>query len=132
MSVFTDRAAGRPRILVIDDEASVRDALTLILEDEGFTVVSAALGREGLALAHASPFDLTITDLRLPDISGLEVLGALDRRAEARRPAILITAHATPETLDEAGLRGAVGVLHKPFPPSAILRLVSDSLALAG
>ena len=123
-------AAGRPRILLIDDEASVRDALTLVLEDEGFTVVSAARGREGLELARASDFDLTITDLRLPDISGLEVLGALVLR-EARRPAILITAHATRETVAEARGRGAVGVLSKPFPPSEILRLVSDSLALA-
>ncbi|HYP52531.1 MAG TPA: response regulator, partial [Pyrinomonadaceae bacterium] len=74
-AVFKTKGAGRPRILVIDDEESVRDALTLILEDEGFTVVSASAGREGIELARGSVFDLTITDLRLPDISGLDVLG---------------------------------------------------------
>lgn len=115
---------------MIDDEETVRDALTLVLEDEGFTVVSAANGRDGIELGLTSPFDLTITDLRLPDISGLEVLGAL-RPAEPRRPAILVTAHATPEVVDEARGLGVACVLAKPFSVFDILGLITATLASA-
>ena len=114
------------RVLVIDDDASVRDALRLVLEDEGYAVVSASRGAEGVELLRAEGFDLVITDLRLPDMSGLDVLSAV--RFERGR-AILISAHATHEVSAEARLRGASGVLRKPFPPSDILRLVADALA---
>lgn len=115
---------------MIDDEETVRDALTLVLEDEGCAVVSAASGRAGVELALASPFDLTIVDLRLPDISGLEVLDVLTP-GRARGRAILVTAHATPEVIDEARGRGASCVLAKPFSAFDILVLVADSLAPA-
>ena len=120
---------GPRKILVIDDETSVRDALRMILEDEGFEVVSASCGVEGVELARRSRFDLTITDLRLPDMSGLDVLSAVRFAGGGRGRAILISAHATREVCAEARTRGAVGVLHKPFPPSEILRLVADALA---
>ena len=119
---------GPRKILVIDDETSVRDALRMILEDEGFEVVSASRGVEGVELARRSRFDLTITDLRLPDMSGLDVLSAV-RFAHGGGRAILISAHATREVCAEARTRGAVGVLHKPFPPSEILRHVAGALA---
>ncbi|HEV2763426.1 MAG TPA: response regulator [Pyrinomonadaceae bacterium] len=118
------------RILVVEDEASVRDALTMILEDEGFKVVSTPCGAEGVRALRADAFDLVITDLRLPDLSGLDVLSAV-RFACGRGRAILISAHATEEVCAEARSRGAFGVLRKPFPPSEILRLVADALAAA-
>ena len=121
---------GEPfKILVVDDETSVRDALKMILEDEGFSVVAASRGGEGVELARRSRFDLTITDLRLPDMSGLDVLSAVRFASGGRGRAILISAHATREVCAEARTRGALGVLHKPFRPSEILRLVAEGLA---
>jgi CheY-like chemotaxis protein len=115
------------QILVIDDESSVADALRMILEDEGYSVALAATGSDGIELARRTSFNLIITDLRLPDMTGLDVLRAA-LAADSRRPVILITAQATPEILDEARSLGASAALSKPFLPSDILRLVIDIL----
>lgn len=118
----------KARILVVDDEPSVADALRLILEDQGYSVVVATTGREGIEQARASSFNLVITDLRLPDMTGLDVLKILCEQ-DPRCPAILISAHATPEVCAQALAGGAVGVLPKPFAPSEILRLITKALA---
>jgi DNA-binding response OmpR family regulator len=116
------------KILIIDDEPSVADALTLILEDGGFRVAVARTGREGLGLARRERFVLTITDLRLPDMTGLDVLGAL-RGADPHHTVLLITADDSPEDFAEARRRGVAAILSKPFTPSEILRLVAAALA---
>ena len=68
-----------PRILVIDDNAAIRELLRLVLEEEGYEVVEAADGAEGLQLYQAAPADLVITDLQMPGMNGLELLMALQR-----------------------------------------------------
>ena len=118
---------GRTEILVIDDELSVADALRVILESEGFGVTVAASGRDGIERARQGSFRLAITDLRLPDMSGLDVL----RTLLAEHPhshVILITSYGTPEIFAEARGHGAAAVLGKPFPPSEIVRLVASVL----
>ncbi|HLM56957.1 MAG TPA: response regulator [Pyrinomonadaceae bacterium] len=123
-----DESAGEvERVLVIDDEPSVADALRMIMEDEGFAVVVAASGREGLEQARRARFRVTITDLRLPDMDGLEVLGAF-REGGVGGSVILITSYGTPEILARARDLGAVGVIAKPFLPSEILKLVAAAL----
>lgn len=115
----------RDSILIIDDEPSVADALRLILEDQGHRVLVATAGRAGLDLSRREPVGVVITDLRLPDISGFEVLAAL--RAESPHVrAILITSHGTPESFAEALSLGAVACLSKPFAPADIVRLVEQ------
>lgn len=121
-------AEERARVLVVDDEPSVADALRVILEDEGFAVVVAANGRDAIAEARRAPFSVTVTDLRLPDMDGLDVIGAL-RGAGAGGAVILITSHGTPEIADRARDLGAVGVIAKPFLPSELLRLITDGLS---
>lgn len=116
------------KILVIDDEPSVADALKLILEDNGYTAVLAKTGREGLRQVSARPFDLTILDLWLPDLSGRDVLSAIHERRPGV-PVIMITARATPELLSELTGRGAADLLLKPFTPSQILDAVATALA---
>jgi DNA-binding NtrC family response regulator len=111
-------------ILIIDDEPSVADALRLILGDQGHRVLVAATGRGGLELARRERVRVVITDLRLPDISGLDVLGAL-RRERPHLPVILITSHGTPELSAEARRAGAMAVLDKPFAPAEIISLVA-------
>lgn len=112
-------------ILIIDDEPSVADALQLILADLGHRVLVAATGRGGLELARRERIRVVITDLRLPDISGLDVLGAL-RRERPDLPVILITSHGTPEITAEARRDGVSAVLPKPFAPAEIIRLVES------
>ena len=118
---------GAARVLVIDDEPSVADALRIILEDEGFAVVVAASGRDGITEARRAPFCVTVTDLRLPDMDGLEVIAAF-REGGLGGAAILITSHGTPETFARAGDLGAVAFIAKPFMPSEILQLVAAAL----
>jgi DNA-binding NtrC family response regulator len=118
----------RGRIVVIEDEPSVSDALKLIFEDQGYDVDSAAKGRDGIELARRSPTLLTITDLSLPDISGLKVLDAI-RRENPHSIVIIITAQGTPEVFAEARKRGAAEILSKPFLPAEIIQLVNDVLA---
>ncbi|HEX8475111.1 MAG TPA: response regulator [Pyrinomonadaceae bacterium] len=115
-------------ILVIDDEPSVADALMLILEDRGYRVVVAKTGREAIEHSERKEFCLTITDFRLPDMTGFDVLHAI-RRRNPQHQAILITSHSTPEVFAEARDIGAITVLPKPFLPSEILQLITDALA---
>jgi two-component system repressor protein LuxO len=119
------------RILVIDDEPSVADALRVILEDCGFGVVVAATGRDGIEHARRARFGVTITDLRLPDVDGLDVIRAV-RETDASAAVILITAHHTPEIQAQARERGAVGVIAKPFLPAEIIRTVAAALTGRG
>ena len=126
--VCADKSAGEiDRVLVIDDEPSVADALRVILEDEGFAVVVAANGRDGIEQARRAPFGVTITDLRLPDIDGLEVITAF-REGGLGGAAILITSHGTPDILARARALGVAGVIAKPFLPSEILQLIDSAL----
>lgn len=118
-------------ILVIDDERSVAGALQLILEDSGYRVAVALTGRDGIELSRREQFCLTITDLRLPDMTGLDIISAVCRE-QPRGLFILITSHGTEEVLAEARNCGAADVLLKPFSPSEILQLVRKTLDSKG
>ena len=115
--------AQKETVLVIDDELSVADALKVILSDSGYQVAVAMSGAEALEKLGKRRFDLVITDVRLPDISGLDVLRHL-RRSHPGVLAIIITAHHTPELAAESLSLGAVAVLLKPFSPSDLLTVI--------
>ena len=125
--IIIKEMADKFAVLVIDDEPIVADALTVVLSDSGYEVTVATTGRDGLDKISEQRFDITITDLRLPDMSGLDVL-SLIREKEPCSLIILITAHATPEITAEAVSRGAVDVLSKPFFPSDVLGLLENAL----
>jgi two-component system, NtrC family, response regulator AtoC len=118
----------RAKVLIIDDEPSVADALKTILEDHGYEAALAPTGSDGLEQSASQRFHLTITDYQLPDMSGLDVLAAMRGRAVAC-PVIIITAYPSPELRAAAAERGALDVLPKPFLPSDILALVARALA---
>jgi DNA-binding response OmpR family regulator len=115
------------RVLIIDDEPRVADALKLILDDYGYDAVVALTGREGLEKAAERQFGVTITDNRLPDMSGLDVIDSL-RKIDSQHLVIVITAYGTPEGNAELIAHGAAAVLSKPFLPSDILLLINAKL----
>ena len=102
-------------ILVVDDESTTQDTLGVFLESEGYRVATAGSGREALTRIAAEEFDVIVTDVVMPGLSGLEVLER-SRRINPEVSVILITGHATIETAIEALRRGACDYLQKPFP----------------
>jgi len=107
-------SSGSSRILVIDDERSLREFLTILLEQEGYQVSTAESVATGIELLHDQTFDLVMCDLKLPDGTGLEVL-ADARKNHVDSPFIIITAHTTPQHALEALRAGAAEYLSKPF-----------------
>ena len=101
-------------ILIVDDEASVRDWLTIYLKRAGHSYRTAANGAEALVALKEEMFDLVITDLKMPKVSGLDVLRAVKTRSPLTE-VVVITAFATPETAIEAMKAGAYDYLTKPF-----------------
>ena len=104
----------KPRILVIDDEASIRDSLRVTLEYADYEVIGAATGQDGLALAERESPDLVLLDIKMPGTDGMEVLNRLHARDETL-PIIMISGHGTTSTAVDAVKMGAEDFLDKPF-----------------
>nr|MEE4266825.1 sigma-54 dependent transcriptional regulator [Candidatus Krumholzibacteria bacterium] len=115
------------RILIIDDEATIRSSLQEALTLDGYEVEVAEAGEAGLALCHGKKFDLLITDLRLPGVSGLEILSAL-RNQGNQIPVIMMTAYGDMDTALEAMRGGAYDFIPKPFKLTAIKKQVKAAL----
>jgi DNA-binding NtrC family response regulator len=103
-----------PRILLIDDDAAVRESMTRTLKSAGYTVEPAASGEEGLAAARRGSFDVILSDMRMPGISGLDLLTRV-REAQVDSVFIIMTGFGTIETAVEAMKLGAVDFVQKPF-----------------
>jgi len=117
------------RVLVVDDDASVAQVVRFLLEEEGHdTVVAADVATAGRAVA-VGQFDLVVSDLRLPDGSGIDVL-ELVKEASPDVPVILITAFATVKTAVEAMKQGAFDYVQKPFDNDRLKGLVANALRL--
>jgi len=117
----------KTRILIVDDEPSVGDALRLVLESNGYEVVLVTKGLDGIDQARSTPFGFSVVDLYLTDISGFQVISDL-RNLQPQIPILLITAHGSPQVFDEAKRRGAVGALAKPFHPAELLKVIDSHL----
>ena len=117
-------------ILVIEDNVGTADSLRQVLEDEGHAVIAAATGGEGLALAAKRNCDVVLTDLKLPDLSGLDIVKRL-RTVQAALPIILMTAHGTTDIAIEATRHGAFDYLLKPFEMPAMLHAIERALAVS-
>lgn len=118
---------GTVRILVVDDEASIRDLCARVLQRAGFAVVTAGGGEEAVDRLSAETFDAVISDIRMPGVSGLEVLDAA-KRAQPEIRVVLITGFGTPQTLERARHSGADRILTKPFNPVELLAAVREIL----
>jgi DNA-binding response OmpR family regulator len=118
------------RIVVIDDEESVRDVVRAYLEKDGFTVFAAAGGREGLELAEKKHPDLIVLDLMLPDISGEEICEEIRSRSDV--PIVMLTAKASEEERVGGLVAGADDYLVKPFSPRELVARVRAVLRRTG
>jgi two-component system, NtrC family, nitrogen regulation response regulator NtrX len=117
----------KPRILVIDDEAAIRDSLRMTLEYEGYDYAAAATGQEGLALAERETPDLVVLDVKMPGMDGLEVLDRL-RAINETLPVIVISGHGTIGTAVEATKKGAFDFIEKPFASERVLVSLRNAL----
>src|SRR5216117_1525290 len=116
-----------PRILVIDDEAAIRDSLRMMLEYEGYDFLGAATGQEGLALAEREAPDLVLLDVKMPGMDGLEVLDRV-RAINEVLPVIVISGHGTIGTAVEATKKGAFDFIEKPFASERVLVILRNAL----
>ena len=98
-------------VLIVDDEAEIRESLETLLEDEGYEVFNAQDGEEGLNLLDTHAFDLILLDFQLPDRNGLEILKDI-RERDPEMAVIMITAYGTPENA-VAAHKGRRGQLHR-------------------
>ena len=106
--------ASKPRILIVDDEPSMREMLRIVLRRDGYDVTVAANGTEALEILQRERMDLLLSDIRMPDISGVEVLRAA-KEANKDLVAFMMTAFASTDTAVEAMRLGAVDYFTKPF-----------------
>lgn len=121
------KANGRPRVLVVDDEASIRDLLSKTLALAEYDVDVAPDGRAALERLRLFRYDLLITDLRMPGIDGLTVIHEA-RRLNADLPVIIVTGYSTEASAIEAANLGVSGYLTKPFKVPKVLTVAARAL----
>lgn len=118
------------RILVIDDEAPIRENLVRFLVLEGHQVLQAADGRQGLEAIRTHKPDFILCDVMMPHLDGFEVLAATHADPALRGiPFVFLSASAEPEKLEAALMQGATGYVTKPFNLANLRQLLATQLA---
>ena len=115
------------RVLVIDDDDVVRMLVVEILESAGHEVIAAEGAERALGLLENSDFDLVVSDVVMPGLSGLELLEIV-RQRRASLPIVLVTGAGTYDTLSQALTRGAAGLVTKPFTHADLRQAVAEAL----
>jgi two-component system response regulator HydG len=122
----------KPTVLIVDDETGILDSLRILLKKEGYEVTAAQGGKAGLDQIRGGNFDIVLSDIRMPQVSGLDILAAV-REQDPLTPVILMTAQASLQTAIGAVNAGAYYYIQKPFANDelvAILRRASDYRAV--
>jgi len=115
------------KILIVDDELNMRLVLTAMLKKEGYEIASAADGSEALSILKSGPIDAVITDLKMPNVDGMELLDHMNDKHPAI-PVIIITAHGTVATAVEALKKGALDYITKPFDLDELKNVISKAM----
>ena len=118
------------RVLVVDDEQRQRDILQMILEAEGYETTAAGNGRQALQTAQAQGFDVVLTDLKMPDLNGIELLGEI-LKLQPSPLVILMTAHGTIDSAVDAMRKGAFDYLTKPLEKDELLLVLRRAMERA-
>lgn len=116
-------------ILIVDDEVDLLSTYERLLRRRGYAVVSAGSYREGLVLVERGPLALVITDLRLPDGDGLDIVRAARRTTPNPTPSLVVTGFASEASRTAALAAGASGYLAKPFGAAALVSLIESTLS---
>ena len=119
----------KPRILVVDDEDSVNDALDLIFREQGYEVLTVGTATAAVDRLQRGPFDVVFVDLKLPDATGIELLARIKENAPGTQ-VILMTAHGSIEVTIDAIKKGAFYYIEKPFTPDQAITLAARALEL--
>jgi two-component system, NtrC family, response regulator PilR len=114
-------------ILVVDDDIGMRDMLEILLMREGYEVTCAKGGGEAIRLVEKKSFDVVVTDIRMQNVDGLEVLRAV-KKINSNTPVVMISAYASPETAVEAMREGAYDYFPKPFDTERFTEVIQDIL----
>jgi len=117
----------RARILVVDDDESIRKVLETILEDEGYVVDTAKNGREAIKKSKAKFYNLALIDIRLTDIEGTKLLTKLKDTTPKMRK-IIVTGYPSLQNAIEAVNRGANAYVLKPFDMDKVLETIEDQM----
>ena len=120
----------RRAILVVDDEPEVLSLFRDILAEDA-EILAAQSGAEALAIARSTRLDLVILDVKLPDVSGTEVLRRL-RKMDDRLPVIIVTAHGSADGVRASMRLGAFDYLTKPFDNAEVRRVAREALMMGG
>jgi two-component system, LuxR family, response regulator FixJ len=113
-------------ILIVDDDAAVRDSLRFLLECEGYETREFVSGREFLSAGEAGEGDCLILDIHMPGMSGIELLETLRRRGD-KHPVIVISGRTDAWTRTRAHAAGALAIIDKPYQVKELLELVREA-----
>lgn len=117
------------RILVVDDEEDIREALSEILEDEGHDVFEAENGAEVMAMAVSARIDLILLDMAMPVMNGFDVMNQLNQDVQtASIPVIVVTGLGRPDHLDDARRLGTIDYINKPWADDEVQMRVEWAL----
>ena len=125
---MSDSTSAKGRILVVDDEADIRESLEALLEMEGYSVTLASDGAEGLRNLNKARFDVVLLDLMLPDRSGMDVLADI-RAKDQETPIIMLTAYGSVEVAVNAIKAGANDYFSKPWDNEKLLIEIETMIA---
>ena len=117
----------RPRILVVDDEESIRKVLTTILEEEGYDVDTAETGKEAVRKTNLNFYNLALLDIRLPDIEGTQLLTAI-KETTPKMVKIMVTGYPSLKNAMQAVNKGADAYVLKPFDVGKVLDTIKTCL----
>jgi two-component system chemotaxis response regulator CheY len=116
-------------VLAVDDSATMREMVALVLESAGYRVIEAEDGVKGLDRARAAPVDLVITDQNMPNMDGITLVRALRELSEYKSvPILLLTTESSDSMKSQGRAAGATGWLVKPFDPATLLEVVQKVL----
>ena len=116
-------------ILVVDDDASTLKLLSTALSNNGFEVLEASCGCEGISTLADNPVDLVITDWKMPNMSGLNLLQNIREKQELRHlPVLMVSASESPAAIERAYELGVYYWLKKPFGFKMLVRVINDAL----
>ncbi len=115
------------KILVVDDNAVIRDVARFSLQNQ-HDVTLAENGKEGIALAKASPFDVIITDIQMPEMDGIEFVSEIRKLPSYAHTPILVVAANLEDNKQKIKASGATGWILKPFDPIKLLEMISEVL----